>query len=177
MEEIRRETMTRPRMIEIEGRSQETKDMRIEAAEPRWRGGNIYFSQSFRDKPASNMVSRNTPWNIVLSEMTEWPFSEHDDIPDAISDLDKVDKDGKIYCPGPPINWQVVAPKRYQPPMVNGRYNPKDEYSAHDRIRQRPGGNHELWSKSIDTSPHQLSPQHPEHPQNIWRRPQKPRGL
>lgn len=142
LEEIRRETFTRPRLIEIEGRSQEIKDMRIESAEPRWRGGNIYFAQSLRDQKAKF-------WP-VFKEMTEWPFSEHDDIPDAISDLDKVDKDGVIYCPGPPMHWQQAPLKRYHPPVVDGRFNPEAEYSARDRANQRASQNHDLWQRKTN---------------------------
>jgi len=47
-EEVRRQTFIHPKIIPIQGRSQEVKDMRIEASEPKWRRGEIYFAASFR---------------------------------------------------------------------------------------------------------------------------------
>lgn len=140
LEEIRRETMTRPRLIEIEGRNQEIKDMRIESAEPRWRRGDIYFIQSVRDEESK--------FNTVFSEMIQWPFSDHDDIPDAVSDIDKVDKNGKLYCPGPPIHWNQQAIRRNRLPVVDGRFNPSDTYTAHERIEQRGNNRHDIWKSS-----------------------------
>jgi len=83
-EEVRRQTHIMPKFITIGGRSQEIKDMRIEAAEPRWRNGDIYFAQSLRDNWRK--------WKPMFDEMTEWPFSSFDDVADAVSDLDKKDE-------------------------------------------------------------------------------------
>ena len=76
--------------------------MRIEAAEPRFRNGGIYFARSFREQ--------NRKWKPMFDEMTEWPYSTHDDIPDAISDLDKKDKDDKFYAPAPPAGARRLGP-------------------------------------------------------------------
>ncbi len=128
LEEIRRQTFVRPRMIEIPGRNQETKDLRIEAIEPRFRRGDIYFAQTvrqaFRDK-----------WKPMLDEMTEWPFSDHDDIPDAISDLDKVDDKGRLLLPGPPVEWHPMIVRRSEPIVLDGRLNPRHPWPADDNHR------------------------------------------
>lgn len=135
-EEIRRQTFIMPRFQLIGGRSQEIKDMRIEASEPRWRRGDIYIAQSVRDQWRK--------WKPMFDEMTEWPFSANDDIPDAQSDLDKRDQDGKLYCPGPPVGWQSNAVSIKPPPMVNGRFNPEANYPADEFHKVQQKGN-ELW--------------------------------
>lgn len=143
-EEIRRQTFVRPLFIEIEGRNQEIKDIRIESAEPRFRRGDIYFCQSVKD----NFLYK---WKPMIDEMTEWPFSDHDDIPDAISDLDKQDKDGKYYLPAPPSGWSPAYIKRYQPPTIDGKFNPRYDQSAQERVKQ-PNRLHDLWNNDRSTS-------------------------
>jgi len=115
-EEVRRQTMTRIRFIPIMGRSQEIKNMRIEGIEPRFRRGDIYFCESFRE-------TNHRMFNEMLREMTEWPFSAHDDIPDAISDLDKKDQKEHYVCPHPPVGWAPVAQQKYTPSLVDGKFN------------------------------------------------------
>lgn len=115
-EEVRRQTMTRIRFIPIQGRSQEIKNMRIEGIEPRFRRGDIYFCESFRE-------TNHRMYLAMLNEMTEWPFSQHDDVPDAISDLDKKDQKGHYYCPSPPIGWAPVPQQKYTPSLIDGKYN------------------------------------------------------
>lgn len=140
-EEIRRQTNTRPRIISIQGRNQEIKDMRIESVEPRFRRGDIYFARALREQ--------HKKWNALIDEMVEWPFSAHDDIPDAISDIDKRDRQGKLYCPGPPIGWRAANAPRWEPPTVSGRFNPDFPHPARESARaaqQRPVG--DLWSGS-----------------------------
>lgn len=138
LEEIRRDTMTRPKIVPIPGRTQETKDMRIEAMEPRFRNGMVYFAESFRHNHAA--------WKKMFEEMVEWPLSTHDDIPDAISDLDKRDKDGKLFCPGPPPGWagQPVRPTRH-PEIVSGKFNPARGWDPRESTQERE---HDLWKAS-----------------------------
>ena len=141
LEEIRRGTMIRPKVIPIEGRSQEIKDIRIEASEPRYRRSDIYFARSLRED--------HHKWNPMIDEMTEWPFSSHDDIPDAQSDLDKKDTNGKFYCPGPPVGYRVAVTSRHQPPMVDGKYNSEVTYDPRSLVRmmqQRAKG--DIWSQA-----------------------------
>ena len=147
-EEVRRQTHIMPRFISIGGRSQEIKDMRIEAAEPRWRGGDIYFAQSLRDNWRK--------WKPMFDEMTEWPFSTHDDVPDAISDLDKKDESDPHspihYCPAPPVGWSQQPVRRFQPPLIDGQFNPDLGYPAREFTKANQGG-HDLWRTSTFTSP------------------------
>lgn len=137
-EEIRRQTFVRPQFVEIEGRNQEVKDMRIEAAEPRFRRGDIYFARSLRE-------SYTHKWKPMFDEMTEWPFSAHDDIPDAVSDLDKQDKEGKYYMPAPPSSWSPAFVKRMEPPTIDGKFNPRNQQDARDRAKHQQ---HDIWNNN-----------------------------
>lgn len=146
-EEVRRQTHIMPKFITIGGRSQEIKDMRIEAAEPRWRNGDIYFAQSLRDNWRK--------WKPMTDEMTEWPFSTYDDVPDAISDLDKKDESNPhhavYYCPAPPVGWATQPVKRFQPHLINGQFNPDLGYPARETTKADQHG-HDLWGPSTSTS-------------------------
>lgn len=128
LEEVRRETMVRPKIIQIGGRSQESKDMRIEGIEPRFRNAEIYFLDSLQDDYRGK-------WNPLVTEMTEWPFSTHDDIPDAISDLDKRDTDDRLCLPGPPPGWQPTMSGRMTPETINGTYNPDLTWDPRTKLR------------------------------------------
>lgn len=141
-EEIRRNTFIRPKIIPIQGRSQEVKDIRIEAIEPRFRNGDIYFTQSVRENHFHK-------WKPMIEEMTEWPFSKHDDIPDALSDLDKRDRDDKFYTPAPPPGWRQASPFRHRPTTIDGRFNPEYGYDARQFTRAQQQGN-DLWQRSSD---------------------------
>lgn len=138
LEEIRRETMTRPRIIPITGRSEEIKGMRIEGIEPRFREGLIYFVQSLRDQW--------TKWKPLFEEMTEWPFSEHDDIPDAISDLDKKDQRGKFLLPAPPHGFQPTRFAQQQPSLIDGKLNPKVPMDPRDLFKHLQNQGQSLWT-------------------------------
>lgn len=173
-EEVRRQTFTKPRLIPIQGRSQEVKDYRIEASEPRYRRGDIWFAQSLR----SNMRK----WRPLIEEMTEWPFSTYDDIPDAQSDLDKKNKDGGYFLPNPPVGYRAnVAEPRHKPTLVDGQYNPRYGYPAREFIKsdQHDPHNHDLWRNTRST--HQPTPLGGEAPQesgSIFQRPpQRPTPL
>jgi len=170
-EEIRRETFVRPKFIPIEGRSQEIKDIRIEAIEPRFRAGDIYFARSLRQQMRK--------WKPMHDEMTEWPFSEHDDIPDALSDLDKKTKDDKgkdrFYMPAPPAGFQAPTAFKHQPPMIDGRFNPELGYPAREHIKRDQQGN-DLWLNRSDSagSPSEGAP-HRGSGSIFQRQPQQPR--
>ena len=138
-EEIRRNTFIRPKIIPVPGRSQEIKDIRIEAVEPTFRNGNIYFCR--------NLKESYRKWKPLIDEMTEWPFSAHDDIPDSISDLHKTDKDGRFLCPAPPAGWRMVIAQQHTPNMIDGRYNPDRGYPA-ERFRKEQEHEHDLWRRS-----------------------------
>jgi len=139
-EEVRRQTFIRPRIIPIAGRSQEIKDYRIESVEPKFRRGEVYFSADLK----AQYVRK---WKPLIDEMTEWPFSKHDDIPDAISDVDKRDKNNKLYCPGPPIGFRSAPVKVHQPGLIDGGYNPNYGYPTKEFTKAKTVAQRgpELW--------------------------------
>ena len=145
LEEIRRDTMITPKIIQIGGRSQDQKDMRIEAIEPRFRRGDIWFLDSLQD-------DYHHKWNPMITEMTEWPFSTHDDIPDAISDLDKRDQEDRLYLPGPPPGWRPNLYGQQTPETINGTYNPDGNWDPRTKIRAEDisNGLNDLWKKSTN---------------------------
>lgn len=128
LEEIRRQTFIMPRLIEVGGRNQIEKDQRIEAAEPRFRRGDIYFAQSLRQEFKEK-------WGPMFDEMTEWPFSGYDDIPDALSDLDNADEKGRFLLPAPPTAWHPLHIKRSEPIVLDGRFNPRYQWPAEESHR------------------------------------------
>lgn len=161
-EEVRRQTHIMPRFIQISGRSQEIKDMRIEAAEPRWRAGDIYFAQSLRENWRK--------WKPMFDEMTEWPFSTHDDVPDAISDLDK-QEDRVFYCPAPPVGWAQHPVRRMQPTLINGQFNPDYGYPARETTKAGQGS-HDLWRTSTSISQgNQQTQRDTARSDSIWQKP------
>lgn len=135
-EEIRRATFTRPKIIAVPGRNQEVKEMRIEAAEPRFRAGNIFFARSLKQNWKK--------WKPLIDEMTEWPFSQHDDIPDAISDIDKKTKEGQWIAPSPPTGFATNRAIRVQPNLINGQYNPDRGYPAREFTKANQQGD-PMW--------------------------------
>jgi hypothetical protein len=145
LEEIRRDTMINPKIIQIGGRSQDQKDMRIEAIEPRFRRGDIWFLDSLNDE-------YHRKWNPMITEMTEWPFSTHDDIPDAISDLDKRDAEDRLYLPGPPPGWRPTMYGTPTPETINGCYNPDGSWDPRTKIRAEDinTGLDEIWKSSTN---------------------------
>jgi len=150
-EEIRRKTMTRPRIISIGGRSEEIKKHRIWGIEPRFRDGRIYFAQSLRDQW--------NKWKPMFDEMTEWPFSGHDDIPDAISDLDKQTPRNQWYCPGPSHDWYPNVVQTRPPSMVSGNWNPDYGYDARKMLshaREQQGVQEDLWRQKSSSPTHSL---------------------
>ena len=164
-EEVRRQTHIMPRFIKIGGRSQEIKDMRIEAAEPRWKGGDIYFTQSLRDNWRK--------WKPMFDEMTEWPFSGHDDVPDAVSDLDKSDESDPhhpvYHCPAPPVGWATQPVRRFQPDVVNGQFNPERDYPAREHTKANQQG-HDLWRSNDMTGGERQTPSQ-EQQNSIFQKP------
>lgn len=90
-----------PRVIDIAGRSEIAKIERIEALEPRVRAGKILFAPHLLEKTCDNKV--------VYEEMIQEFLRVQDlssgrpirvDIPDALSDIDVLDRDGfRIFSP------------------------------------------------------------------------------
>ncbi len=161
-QEIRRETFIHPKFIPIEGRNQELKDIRIEASEPKFRRGEVYFSAELK-------AQHIRKWKPLIDEMTEWPFSDYDDIPDAFSDIDKRDNKNKLYCPQPPAGWRDNVVRVHRPTMIDGKYNPDLGYPAREMAKSRhQSKGQDIWRSSesdagVDASRYRS--------QSIWRRP------
>jgi hypothetical protein len=112
----------------------------------------------------------------MFAEMTEWPFSDHDDIPDAISDLDKKDKEGKWIAPAPPPGWRMATVIKHQPTIIDGKLNPEYGYPARDHVRRDQLGTNELWrSKSASDQRSPGTQQSQEG--NFFRRPPQQQRL
>lgn len=163
-EEVRRETFIRPKIITIGGRSQEIKDLRIEGAEVRFKQGNIFF--------AASLAQDNARWKPMFEEMTEWPYSDHDDVPDAISDLDKQDNDEKYYLPAPPAGWRAQIAQPYHPSVINGQFNPNRPYPADQMHRSDHQQTNDLWRSNLGKRD---SAQHRDQ-NSLFRQPQRPQG-
>ncbi len=170
LEEVRRDTMIRPKLILIGGRSQEMKDMRIESIEPRFRRGDIFFAASLENEYASK-------WDPMITEMMEWPFSTHDDVPDAISDLDKRDTDDRLYLPGPPPGWQPAMSGRVTPETINGTYNPECNWDPRTKIRAEDinRDKDEIWRQQRSTNQESRGLGTPQQQgEDIWNRRMPP---
>lgn len=133
----------RPVVVEIGGRSKESKMQRIQALQPRFSdGGRLFWSANIklRDPDA---------WDLIVREFCEFPFSQHDDIPDALSDLDKQRDEGGFYVPAPPPNFNPArAPgaKQWRPTVVDGAWNSTQELDWRQMVKgsgERAGK--DLW--------------------------------
>ncbi len=86
--------------------------------------------------------------------MIKWPFTSHDDVPDAISDLDKKDESNPrhplFYLPGPPAGWAAAPIQAVRQPVVDGQFNPEYGYPAREFTRHNQGG-HDLWRRPNST--------------------------
>ena len=101
--------------------------------------------------------------------MTEWPYGEHDDIPDAISDLDKQDKEGKHYAPAPPMGWRAAQGFVQKPAIIDGRYNADYGYPANEHIKALKAKGNELWQTQGSGTPQPVNA-------SFWRKqPQQPK--
>lgn len=175
---LKRETFIDPKIIPIGGRSQEIKEIRIEASEPRWRRLEMYFARSLRQQ-------FNNKWKPLFRGMTQWPLVDRDDVADAQSDLDQKDQKDKFYCPAPPAGWRAPTAARHHPSTVSGRYNPEYGYPAEamSRMAQRQEGQADLWLGRSSSTGSTSDPRYPaDHPVNrqgrsatdLFRAPQSP---
>jgi len=151
LEEERRSLGIRPPIIEIGGRSKETKIQRIQGLHGRFQeGGRIFWAESIRKNDLQL-------WQSIQSEFCEFPFSQHDDIPDAISDLDKQRDGGGYYVPAPPVGFnqaKLPGANRYKPTLKDGAYNPEKvaEFDLAELIRNRDQSGEDLWQRNSDQS-------------------------
>jgi len=163
-EEVRRQTFIHPKIIPVPGRNQEVKDIRIEAAEIAFKSGRIYFLRSLKEQ--------NRKWAPMFKEMTQWPLSKHDDIPDAISDLDKKDKEGRYIAPSPPAGWRSATATVHRPTIIDGKLNPEYGYPARDHVRrdQQAAGANDLW-RNRSEGERNSQDQRRSQGDSFWRKP------
>ncbi len=140
---------------QIGGRSQETKLMRIVSMQPRFEGRRIFFVQ--RDvqdtigvRPQWLKLSpAGKPCGEIYDEFIRFPRARHDDIPDALSDIDKIDGDKKTYffpgASGFVQNWHPG------PTQVNGKvlYTFGDPYGTQKAVESGSGGGN-FWSRGAN---------------------------
>jgi hypothetical protein len=138
----------RPNVIDIEGRSNETKYQRIQAMQSRFsEGGRLYWS--------SAIANDSRLWDLIRMEITEFPFSQHDDIPDCLSDIEAERPKGGYYVPSPPPGFnpaRVPGMKRYKPSLLDGKYNPArvEELNMDQLLRGKASQVREvdIWAKA-----------------------------
>ena len=129
-----RETQSRIRIVPVFGRSTESKAMRIQALQPRFEGGSIFFSSAI-NKDLIHLENGQCFGKIVEQFVRFSPLvkGHNVDIPDALSDMDKTDSNGSPLCPPPRLVRQ--SPK---PGLINGQYP----------VQPRPGpGPGDFWNR------------------------------
>jgi len=115
------------RIEQIGGRSQESKKLRIVSLQPRFEQRRIFFVE---EDPTGMigikrehicLAQNGKPMGEIVQEFIRFPRATHDDIPDALSDLDKIKAKTKTYFfPGPPGGTQ--SPHVYRgPTCINGK--------------------------------------------------------
>jgi len=119
---------------EIGGRSEESKKLRILSLQSRFESGRIFFSE--RDPQdrigiRSEYLSINKkgePVGEIVKEFVRFPRATHDDIPDALSDIDKIDTSsgtyrfpGALRTPGGFDSFGRPIPQTRGPTVLNGR--------------------------------------------------------
>lgn len=96
-----RENRTHCKVVSIPGRSAESKRQRIIAMQARFEDSRIYFVEPtdgmFGIDPQFLRIERGKKIGEIIDEFTRFPRHPHDDLPDALSDLDKFDKKNKRY--------------------------------------------------------------------------------
>ena len=115
---------------EIGGRSVESKQLRIISLQPRFEGKRIYFVQ----RDPGDMIgvkvdflrinSNGRPEGEIAREFLNFPKAVHDDIPDALSDIDKMDEATKSYYFTGSYNKGGTWNYGMGPSMVNGHIQP-----------------------------------------------------
>jgi phage terminase large subunit-like protein len=121
------------KLQEIGGRSLESKQMRIVSMQPRFEQRRIFFVErdimdtiGIRNQYIRQREDGKKDGEIV-QEFIRFPRATHDDIPDALSDIDKIDNATKAYFfPGAPPGsagrppGKILMQDQYRPYQVRG---------------------------------------------------------
>jgi len=115
------------RLQEIGGRSLESKKLRIVSMQPRFEQGRIFFAEQDQmetigiRKEHICIAQNGKPMGEIINEFVRFPRATHDDIPDALSDIDKINNSTNSYFfPGPPGNF-MNHPVMKGPTVINGK--------------------------------------------------------
>uniref|UniRef100_A0A6M3K7M0 Putative terminase n=1 Tax=viral metagenome TaxID=1070528 RepID=A0A6M3K7M0_9ZZZZ len=142
---------------EIGGRSTETKKLRITSLQPRFEQRRIFFvlrdsldmigiRKQFLPIAEDGMPAKT---GEILREFLRFPKATHDDIPDALSDIDKIDQQTRTYYFGG--CGRMASPQQmYGPTVVNGRVLFTEDFGLRRHTNatqtQQTGGN--FWGRA-----------------------------
>ncbi len=158
LERMRDEYRLRLRIQEISGRTTESKMMRIVSMQPRFEQGRIFFSE--RD-PMDNIGIRpefisirkdGTPEATceILKEFIRFPRATHDDIPDALSDIDKIDPTTKTYYFPGSGRYSGEHSQFKGPTVVNGHIVYQETMGINSNAREQGKAKADFWSRSAE---------------------------
>jgi len=145
---MRDERRLRCSLEEIGGRSTESKMMRITSLQPRFEQRRIFFAMRdagdmFGIRAEFIRLNKNGEVDSstdIAKEFLRFPRATHDDIPDALSDIDKIDNSTRTYffAGFPRSHVGPNVPQPLGPRTVNGRvvYNSWDEWRGINAISQ-----------------------------------------
>lgn len=133
-----------PRVHDVEGRTVVGKLERMEALQPRFANGRIYFNPKLRAKTCAD----KNAWAEMVEQFgrvheVEFVKGLHLDIPDALSDIDHIDREGNRICRPAKRRVTQTYPQRSDAIMEPLR-------QARERGRRSAArGNHggDLWRK------------------------------
>jgi predicted phage terminase large subunit-like protein len=114
----------RVQLVQVGGRSTESKESRIEALEIPMTGGVLYFSAAL-DRTLIHLEPDGKCYGEIVEQFVRFPHGAHDDVPDALSDLYKRDHMGSPLCPRPkPYNLARNVITTVNGRMVNVQARP-----------------------------------------------------
>lgn len=116
------------RIAKISGRSAESKFLRVQSLQPRFEAKRIFFvlrdtTDRWGIEPKYIRLVNEMAQGEIVDEMTRFPKSPRDDIPDALSDLDKLEKRSGAYILGGAPRYGHAGMPGYRSGMniINGR--------------------------------------------------------
>jgi hypothetical protein len=124
---MRDERRLRFRIEKIGGRSKESKFLRMVSMQPRFEQGRIFFcepdvNQTIGIDPQYLRMGKNgKPTGEIVQEFVRIPRGTHDDIPDALSDIDKIKNETKTYYFNGPPAYGSVSHHHRGPSVMNGK--------------------------------------------------------
>ena len=136
-----------PRVADVSGRSLVSKVERIEGLLPRFSSGRIQWNPALQHEPVeegnSSVMEETIRQFCRVQELTLMGKGVIVDIPDAISDIDALDRDGQRYCLPPRPNRVRVAQTSTMPTQaeIQGRVPKRSKNNG------RFAKNGPIWSK------------------------------